>query len=700
MEGSSTKAQRGFVDVRRSSFLAALLLIPALASAQSIRGVVVGPADSVGVPGAVVLLLDPSGGVAARALTNERGEFRLAAPAAGPYLLRTMRIGSRPVVSNPVQLVAGRELLHPPIVTGATVTLDTVRVVGRNACRIHGDSAVATYALWEQARTALTATDLTARARTMAATIVTYERSTEPGSGKVREQSAGIRSGFTARPWITRPVDSLRRAGYVETGAHGWVTYYAPDLEMLLSNAFLEDHCFRIARSSDVNRVGVEFEPIDARKELPEIRGVVWLDRRSSELQKMEFRYTSVLREQERHGAGGEMDFVRMKNGAWAIARWHIRMPVLVERAAAEPSGIPGMPAKAERRVTEVRIAGGEIALVALGGDTLWSRPPLSFRGTVVDSTSGAPVRGAKVALKGTQLSAATDATGRFSIPGVLPGEYWMQVTTPSMDSVGLLQEAEIVFADESVPIMFRLRKRALFHGFVFADSSGRPIPGAIVSLQEVSMSARADETGRFRLYEVPAGLHTVAVRQPGFTDLTVKLQFNRDDIIGQRFVLRLAPVPTATLATADPRGRFLRDLEERRTGGHGHFITREQLQKKANYRTADLLSSVPGLRIVRSPSGPQAWASSGRGKVSIELERQPDNTSRSRGAPNACYSDVYLDGVAVYAGSGSDLFDLNTLVPEMLEAIEFYVSGSHVPPEYNRTGSLCGVLLFWTRRG
>jgi hypothetical protein len=659
---------------------------------------VIGRGDSVGVSGVVVVLLDSGDNVAARALTNERGEFRLGTPGAGSYRIRAMRIGYRPVVTARMRLAANEDLQHPPIVAGANVTLDTVRVVGRNVCRLYGDSALATYALWEQARAALTAVELTARARTMAATIVTYERSTEPGSGRIREQSAGIRSGLTERPWTTRNVDSLRSAGYVETGAHGWVTYYAPDLEVLLSRAFLEDHCFRIARSSDGSRIGLEFEPVEARKELPEIRGVVWLARKSAELQKMEFRYTNLLREQERHGAGGEMEFVRMKNGAWAIARWHIRMPVLIERPASELAGVPGMPKRTEHRVRDVRIAGGEIALVALGSDTLWARPPLAFHGTVVDSLSGAPVPGAKVTLRGTNLAATTDAAGRFRIPGVLPGEYWIEVSTPEMDSVELTQVAEIMFVDESVPAMVRLRKRAVFHGFVLADA-GQSVPGATVVLPELSMAARAGADGRFRLLDVPAGLHTVAIRQPGFIDFSTKLAFGANAIIRQNFVLRLAPVPAPTLAASGARG-IVREFEERRSRGNGHFIARAQLDSKINSRTSDLLSGVPGLRIVRSSGGAQAWASSGRGKTSLELERQPDNNNRARGAPSACYSDVYLDGVLVYGGSGSDLFDLNSLLPAMLEGIEVYPSGSHAPPEYNRLGATCGVLIFWTRRG
>ena len=684
--------------VQRALLGAAALMLPMLVQAQSVRGIVVGRGDSSGVPGVVVLLLDAAGTVSARALTNERGEYRLAATTPGAYRIRTMRIGFRPVVSAPVQLNGSEDVLHDPIVAGAAVALDTVRVVGRNACRRFGDSAVVTYALWEQARTAFTATDITARARTMAATLVSYERTTDPNNGRIRHQSAGIRKGFTSRPWVSRSPDSLRTFGYVDKSLQGWVTYYAPDLDVLLSSAFLEDHCFRLARGSDARRVGLEFEPTEERSGLPEIRGVVWLDRKSAELQRMEFRYTSIQRDQERHAAGGELDFVRMKNGAWAISRWHIRMPVIVERPGAEPAMIPGAPNRTERRVTEVRLAGGELALIAVGGDTLFSRPPLALRGTVIDSATGLPLAGALVALKGTSLAGRTSADGTFRVENVIPGEYSLAVSTPAMDSAGMYQQSEIVFADEAIPMVVRLKRRALFHGLVLADTTGHPVEGAVVELPELALSARADAEGRFRLYDVPRGFHMVAVRQPGFVDITTKLAFETAQIVGQRFVMARAPEPKRVIVAGETRAR-VREFEERRSSGIGYFVTRTQLDAKANYRIADLLAGVPGLRVIRSPGGPQAWASSGRGKTSIELERQPDDNNRNRGATPACYSDVYLDGTLVYGGTGSALFDLNTLVPPMLEGIEFYASGNAVPPEYNRQGAHCGVILFWTRR-
>ena len=63
---------------------------------------------------------------------------------------------------------------------------------------------------------------------------------------------------------------------------------------------------------------------------------------------------------------------------------------------------------------------------------------------------------------------------------------------------------------------------------------------------------------------------------------------------------------------------------------------------------------------------------------------------------------DVYLDGALVYQygmTSPQYLFDVNTIPPEQIAAIEIYSSASQIPAQYNRTSSAeCGVLLIWTR--
>jgi hypothetical protein len=43
--------------------------------------------------------------------------------------------------------------------------------------------------------------------------------------------------------------------------------------------------------------------------------------------------------------------------------------------------------------------------------------------------------------------------------------------------------------------------------------------------------------------------------------------------------------------------------------------------------------------------------------------------------------------------------FDLNTITPESIEAIEYYAGAAQTPVKYSRLGSNCGVLVIWTRR-
>src|SRR5262249_29542246 len=133
------------------------------------------------------------------------------------------------------------------VVSGVQVALDTIRVVDRRSCKMTSDaSAAATFAAWEQARTALTAAQLTAGSRTLSATTISYDRILEPDQRKVREQNSRITTAFVAQPWRVIPADSLHRAGYVVTDGSNTTWYQAPGIEVLVSPMFLEDHCFHL----------------------------------------------------------------------------------------------------------------------------------------------------------------------------------------------------------------------------------------------------------------------------------------------------------------------------------------------------------------------------------------------------------------------------------------------------------------------
>ena len=54
-----------------------------------------------------------------------------------------------------------------------------------------------------------------------------------------------------------------------------------------------------------------------------------------------------------------------------------------------------------------------------------------------------------------------------------------------------------------------------------------------------------------------------------------------------------------------------------------------------------------------------------------------------------------FKDGM--YVGTSMDDLDMMISVNQIY-AIEVYSGPSQTPPEFNRTGSDCGVIVFWTR--
>jgi hypothetical protein len=408
---------------------------------------VVDPSDRP-VSGVVVALLDSTSSVVARALSGESGSFRLAGARGGTYRLRTMRIGYHPATSDAFSLQLGGEIEKRVALSAIQVSLDTVRVVDRNPCRQPSDQS-ATYSALEQVRTALSAAQSTLSGHSISATTVAYDRTLDADGKHVVKQQSRTSTAYVTQPWRAITPDSGHRAGFVLASDDGSITYFAPSIEILLSNVFIEDHCFKIV--TDPKRpdlVGVAFEPSLERRSLPELKGTLWLNRTSAELQSLDYHYVNVSVEQEDAGAGGDISFAKLRNGGWVISRWQIRMPVLERVVRAKALGGNHV------HLAEVQVAGGEIQLVTrLNGatiDTLWSRRGLTLVGIVVDSTRGTPIVNARVDLAGAQRSATTDEQGRFAIPDVLPGTYSVETRTAELDALGTAIQSTIALEDST----------------------------------------------------------------------------------------------------------------------------------------------------------------------------------------------------------------------------------------------------------
>lgn len=673
-----------------------LTLLGAKLNAQTIRGEAMDRGAKTRVPGVVILLLDSTGATVGRSLTDEDGQFRVSTSRAGSYRLRALRLGFRPVTTDAISLAVGQEATKVLELTGLPVSLDTIRVAGRNSCQVHPDSAAATFAIWEQVRTALTAAQLTEGSRRLGARLVRYERALQLARDRVLSQSSRITTGSTTRGWNAPPIDRLRTFGYAVTDAAG-TTFYAPDLAVLLSDAFLEDHCFRLAEPprTDMSLLGIEFEPTRDRRGVVEIRGTLWLNRRSSELQRLEFSYENLAREQQGTRAGGEMDFARIRNGAWVITRWSIRMPVVEAVEVARQGGGQrlSLATEAEARVTGIRVEGGELALVTRGRDTLWAQPPLALTGRVLDSLSGKGVADARVSLSGTVIEGKTDVEGRFRLGDVLPGEYELEVATPALRRLGATHSVPIAFTDSTVVGIVRVPSpeqiAAVLTGMV-SDAKAQPIPDVEIAIPALSRNTFTNAQGTYRIGELPPGTHEVIARRVGYTPLTTRVTLRKGETVDWRITLAMAQTLDTVVVAEQP---LIPSFEEHRRLGRGQFITRAQLASQEGRLLAEVLSTVQGLQVVRG-GGRAAWVATGRqGTVSMTVV--PDLgpvTDRAY-----CYAQVYLD--EMWVNRGDPLFDINSVLTASVEAIEFYSGPSETPAKYSKMESRCGTLVIHTRR-
>lgn len=367
-----------------AAFVSCFALSPASRplGAQAVRGTVVDSATSQPIGDFTVQLLDSAGASVAAALAQPGGRFALRAPAAGTYRLRVLRIGFRRTQTSSFRIGAGETVDRVVRMPQLSVALTGIRVIGEQRCEgmPSGGEAIAT--VWDEVRKAVQAVQLTGSEQRLRMRVRDYTRDLALRGGGVTDEQSSEREGVTARPYVSPDAASMARDGYVRRQPDG-VWYYAPDADVLLSDAFVDAHCFHLRHDavSGDSLIGIAFEPV-RRQPPPDIRGVVYVDRRSSELRELRYAYTALPAATDGREFGGRVTFQRVPGGAWIIREWVVRGPVFAVRAHPDfaASGLPIRGAtptsgRLDSTLVGVHEGGGEVlAAHTLAGATVWTR--------------------------------------------------------------------------------------------------------------------------------------------------------------------------------------------------------------------------------------------------------------------------------------------------------------------------------------
>jgi hypothetical protein len=525
-------------------------------AAQTVDGVLLEESTRAPVSRAMVSLLDSAGKPVATTQTRPDGKFTLRAQEQGTYRVRAERVGRVATVSTPIELGLGETKPFELLAKGEVVQLEgIVAQAGERACSVRPDAEARVATVWEEARKALTAAEWTRRYEPRVFTVRTYSREMDAASLTVKREQARTARMQQVTPFRSLPADRLAEQGYVQRDGREMV-YYAPDAEVLLSEPFLDGHCFRLHRDAEKpGLLGLAFEPVRGRR-LPDIQGVLWLDEKTAELKSLDFEYTRVQVPQQdvdrtrwgargevvRHAWGGRLEFDRQPDGVWFVRRFHIRMPVM-GTAAPDAQNLRSQSAVG---LVAVKEDGAEVTGLRTASQVVIAEQPAggaAVSGVVYDSTRARGLAEATVFLVGTEHIAVTDSAGAFRLENVPDGRYAVSFSHPRADSLILVP----------TPVEVELKRGRVE---TVALSMGRP------RQQVAAASAASDSAIRLRPLVATAAATQRRLNNAGFYD--------------------------------------------RQRVGTGAFLTGEQFKRRPGARVLDMLQGLRG--IYARPTPQQRW--------------------------------------------------------------------------------------------
>jgi hypothetical protein len=427
---------------------AILAACAAAAAAQDLRGVVRDANNQQPVAGAVVRLIGAAGNEVSRALSNERGEYRLLL-SGQPGKVRVVKIGFRPTEHDVPAIATGSAVLDVAIRPLATM-LEVVNVVDQPGCPRRADRAKA-LALWEQAKSGLLASVIARDVPAADLRVLLYTRYLSPIGSRILDQTVRIHAGEAAAPFrAAKSAGDFVAEGFIQERKSGNV-YYAPDADVLLDENFPRGYCFAIAaRERDrPTQIGLSFAPMQRQRNVVTVDGTLWIDTAARRIVDLEYQYRMDDVAAMRLNPGGRLSWHEMENGVVFIDRWFIRM-VAARPDAPDPGVIRSPtaalePTKMDVLMHRVSEGGGELARASWPGEVVWTGSLGTLRASVT-SRAGDPVSGARVRLSSTDYRAVTDSAGVAVIPELLPGPYTVELEDPMLARIGVTLETKTTF--------------------------------------------------------------------------------------------------------------------------------------------------------------------------------------------------------------------------------------------------------------
>jgi hypothetical protein len=297
----------------------------------------------------------------------------------------------------------------------------------------------------EQARAGLLAAVVSRQAAATKMYRLRFERDLDDRNRPTKMRVHADRDTNVGKSFLAaRPAADFVKLGFRADSATG-ATYFGPDVETLLDDAFRDGYCFELDRDRNrARQIGLRFVPAGRQRGRIDIEGTLWIDTTARELRDIQFKYLGLERLLDDVNAGGRIEFRQLSNGATLIDRWAFRLPALhVDTSYDNRNNLP-----VAHTYALPREMGGEVASAEWPDGVRFQGSLGTLRLIPVDH-SGRPVRNVVVRLEDTDYIGSPDSTGVVEFTDLLPGPYRVMVIDSALARIGVQVPTNISFTAE-----------------------------------------------------------------------------------------------------------------------------------------------------------------------------------------------------------------------------------------------------------
>ncbi len=210
-----------------------------------------------------------------------------------------------------------------------------------------------------------------------------------------------------------------------------------------------------------------------------------------------------------------------------------------------------------------------------------------------------------------------------------------------------------------AAPLATAAQSPARITGTIIDGANGQPLAGTTLVLQSADLAAErgavTDLDGRFEIVNLASGLYTLRVTSVGFAPEARSITLAS----GETLRLDLALTPEATdLDAITVEGRAANLVGIARAASQG-YVGQAQLATRPLLRVGEVLETIPGTIVTQHSGSGKANQFFLRG---FNLDHGTDFAASLEGVPMNLPTH----------GHGQGYLDLNSLIPELIESVEF----------------------------